>query len=597
MQRIKTRLSRITKFNNLYKACTCFTFLGFFIIGLSVIIGLAELAHIHLLPSMFDDWCYMADYCYSTCGIIAAIALLSHTTLTVLISTSENKTFGIELKEFLKKCKWRLRPLSIFGLSVLAVLASIILALCERPGLIFIILFWLILYVGCYSLIVWKLIINTSFAADFFKKFFEKTDKTSMLEEKKQIIEKILNQFTILDKGEQKYGIDIIENLLESPNQELLDFYKVTVQNTFHQSVEKGIDLDENVFKDLCDRIPYEEFSYCTLLIDTYSAVKNTNKESKEKCLLLKKIKSIICKDPRYKEIADFFLVNRINEKQDDEYIKQFLRNSFTANLEQGFLYASKELSRDAASMGIDDEGIKNIFIEIYKRLQSASPEYFGKYEMGRHFSEFRDVFFSREKERKYYTPELGWEIAYNYIKSLVTNTSLFTEKQCKMITAFVASGIEPFSSQWKDEYIPITQYEDFLRKVLICCESQIITLGEGEKTRKMLLEAILIPVNRYEKVSSDMYNKIYRDFFIVLGEASKSEVLRKTEVKDIMKYDIGPKACKLRSVMKREWNGFKSKKDCRLHNEVMRYLGKSGITESELSEIEHELEKFKRIF
>ena len=63
MQRIKTRLSRITKFNNLYKACTCFTFLGFFIIGLSVIIGLAELAHIHLLPSMFDDWCYMADYC------------------------------------------------------------------------------------------------------------------------------------------------------------------------------------------------------------------------------------------------------------------------------------------------------------------------------------------------------------------------------------------------------------------------------------------------------------------------------------------------------------------------------------------------------
>lgn len=597
MQKIKSKITEITSFNKLYGFCTLLTVIWF-----AMTIGVFYFCIIKWLGMPFAEtgysgWKDLSDYSYSVCAIAATIAVVSHTTLTVLISTSKNKTFGIELKEFLRNCKWRLRPFTTFGVSILTVLWCVAIAVCERPDFLMLLLVWLIIYIGCYSLMVWKLSINVGFAADFFRKFFKKTKQTELLKEREQVVSKIFSQLSGLDEGEQKYGIAIIAELVQNSNKEVWDFYKQELENTFHKQIEENenFDLENNIFRNLCELLVCDNFSYCTLLINTYSAVKSTNKESKEKCRLLKKIKEIITSLPIYKEIAKFFSENGINEKQDDEYIMQFLRNSFTENLDQnGFVFACKEMSRDSASMGIDEQEIKKTYIEIYKRLQSASPEYFGKYEMSRHFSEFRDVFFAHSKEYKYYSLELAWDIIYNYIKSLMINTSLIIEKQCRILTSFVAAGVTPFNNQWKDEYIPINEYQKLIRKAFIYCEIQIFGASENPKRQKQLLEALLVTVNQNKNIIGDLCEKVYSDLFIMLGIAWGIHRITCSEVKDILKFEIGVKRSSLGLMFKRMWKMINTESDIKIHNEILKYLGKPEISDYELIRIKLFLKQFK---
>lgn len=588
MQKIKRKITEITKFDNLDKTCTGLIAIWFLLTIMICIFCVIKVMCLPYVEPLYGNWCDLTEYSYALCGIAATFALVSHTTLTVLISSSENKTFGIELKEFLRNCKWRLRPFTVFGFSIITVLWCVAAAICERPVFLLTLLIWIVLYIGCYSLIVWKLTINTEFAADFFQNFFKKATETTLVAEREQVVSKIFNHLTGLDVREQKYGVNILKNILKESDSKLQDFYKKELEKAFHRQIEENnhYNLKENIFRELCNENICVNYCYCTLLNNTHEVIRAINKESKEKCILLKDIRSAIVSlqnNPKPNEFSD---VN----KSEDAYIMQFLRNSFTENLgKNGFVYACRELERDAASIEISRESIDNTYIEIYKRLQNSSPEYIGKYEMSRHFSEFRDVFFAKSKD-SYYSIELAWGIVSNYIKSLMTATSLFTEKQCRLLTAFVASGMTPFNNQWKDEYDSIAIYENFFRKVMIYLEIQIINLGEGKRRRRKLLEAILMPVNQYAKLSDKQFKEMYIDFFIVIGIAQGYDLLSKKEVKEILDYDIGPKDRKLRKVIDMLWSDFKNNKNCKLHNEVMEDMGKTGITELELNKIEKKL-------
>ena len=279
MQKIKSKITEITSFNKLYGFCTLLTVIWF-----AMTIGVFYFCIIKWLGMPFAEtgysgWKDLSDYSYSVCAIAATIAVVSHTTLTVLISTSKNKTFGIELKEFLRNCKWRLRPFTTFGVSILTVLWCVAIAVCERPDFLMLLLVWLIIYIGCYSLMVWKLSINVGFAADFFRKFFKKTKQTELLKEREQVVSKIFSQLSGLDEGEQKYGIAIIAELVQNSNKEVWDFYKQELENTFHKQIEENenFDLENNIFRNLCELLVCDNFSYCTLLINTYSAVKGAS--------------------------------------------------------------------------------------------------------------------------------------------------------------------------------------------------------------------------------------------------------------------------------------------------------------------------------
>lgn len=598
MKKVKVILSKSTSFPIMYRVCLILAILGLLFLGFSV----TEFTlMIHRegpleIRRVLENSGTIPEYSWTMCSIIATIALVGHTTLTVLIGTSQNKTFGIELKEFLKNCRWRLRPLVIFLISILAIIEAIVFSVCGSLVLLFVLLVWLVLYISCYTLIVWKLIINTEFTAEFLKLFFEKSGQ-GMIEEKEQMIGKIMNCLVDLNNGEQVYGIQIVKKLMVNASKTLKNFYITNLETAFHNFLKQKGSLDHNVFINICDEVGLKDYSYIKLLTDTSNKIKNMDKESKEKYLLLKKIKSYIINSSPYNSIVNFLYQEQLNEKQDEESIKQYLKNNFTSVLDKdGFILACNTLVTDAKEMEMDNGDIIELFKEAYEKLQNAAPEYVGKYDMGRHFSEFTDMFFRKDRDKKIYTSELRMDIIYIYFKSIMINPSMINEKQAKLLYGFISAGLWEYCNRWKtDLYEPQSNYETFIRKAIVYCEILIFGDGLYERNEPDVFSVVLTAVDKYEDLIPDLVRKIHIDLLIMLLHAWQEGKISVQELRSVLQYKTGTQNRSLYKVYRENEKFFVQDESYRIVNEVLGYLRKEEVSLVELQKARSDLKKNNR--
>lgn len=574
-KKIKQITSKCTEFRIM-----CFWILGWAVIG-ALLFGvslLEEFSGLLHLPDIKED----KDFCYTMCGVITAIALLNYTNLTVLLSSASNRLFGIPLKDMLKKCKWRLRPFTVFFFSTIAIVMAVGYTMWNQKIIMLMLIFlWLVVYTLIYCLIVWKLIINSKFVSDFIV-FHLQMEGLQGTDERKRIIFLVINQLEKLEGDEKSYAIEVIKSALSVNNNELTRYFqKVLTKKLSYDLRDNKVRVeDENGYKHLCEILLIEGFNYCDLLSEAYRLIQKEGDESLNKYLQMKKIENVIRSNPAFKKMYDIIHPSWHQEESgydNDENTKRILRKEFTRDLtEKGIRSAYKALLRKGKMLEFTDKELEDLFVKMYEPLCYAGPEELGKYEMSRVFPEFIDLFI-REGEESIYTVQLAWVVMSIYIKGLMQNPSFAREKKGRTIILLIFVALEEYEKgnykgRCKEEY------EEFLRLMVLYSTLLVIQSGEDQDTKEVWINNLLNPIFQYLNRLREICKKMIVDFYLLLGYAKKEKAISEGEFDVILDFRVGNEARTLNQLCKNYYDKFQDYQDPKVIGLLLKFLEKEEV-------------------